>query len=212
MSGTGDRRGAVDESGPTRESGSSLPPAAAAPGEAGAPSEADAGASPEWRRAKVYFSLFDFAAVPRSKAGWIVRALALGITLVVLWRRVDASTKPMLSAKPPAAIPTEEVDDYKFRIPERTRRVIFAELATAELAERARAIQANTWKGHLWSREDDRGHHERLAARAAAARHKISLTQVYLVLDEGIRERWPGPDGNPLPATTPPLNIRSNSW
>ena len=60
--------------------------------------------------------------------------------------------------------PAEEIDDYKFRLPERTRREIFAQLAAAELAERARAIQANTWKGHTWSREDDRGHYERVAA------------------------------------------------
>lgn len=164
----------------------------------------------EARRLLPYLRMFDFAGSPRSKAAWAVRVAALGVALVVLWRRVEAATLPLLSAKPPPAIPTEEIDDYRFRLPERTRREIFAELAAAELAERARAIQANTWKGHLWSREDDRGHYERVAVRAAAAKHKISLTQTYLVLDEGIRERWPGPDGKPLPATTPALDIRSN--
>jgi hypothetical protein len=209
MSGTGERPDA-DHDGPSGREGAGEEAHSAAPDTPAAP--ADAGGSRDLRKVSEYFALLDFAAVPRSKAAWVVRAIALAVTLVVLWRRVDAVTKPLLSAKPPATIPTEEVDDYRFRIPERTRRAIFAELAAAELAERARAIQANTWKGHLWSREDDRGHHERLAARAAAAKHKVSLTQVYLVLDEGIRERWPGPDGNPLPATTPPLNIRSNSW
>lgn len=164
----------------------------------------------EGRKVLPYVRMFDFAARPGSKAAWGVRCVAIGIALFVLWRRVEAATFPLLSAKPLPAIPTEEIDDYRFRLPERTRRQIFAELATAELAERARAIQANTWKGHLWSREDDRGHYERVAVRAAAAKHKISLTQTYLVLDEGIRERWPGPDGKPLPATTPALDIRSN--
>lgn len=176
------------------------------------PAAPSARAAREWLKIKPYLALLDFAAKPQSKAAWLVRAVAVSIALVALFRRVDAATTPLLSAKPPPPIPTEEIEDYRFRLPERTRREIFAELATAELAERARAIQANTWKGHLWSREDDRGHYERVAARAAAAKHKVSLSQVYLVLDEGIRERWPGPDGNPLPATTPPLNIRSNSW
>lgn len=165
----------------------------------------------EVRKLVPYLRLLDFASRPESKLGWVVRVLAIVIALVALWRRVDAATKPMLSAKPPAAIPTEEIEDYRFRLPERTRREIFAELATAELAERARAIQGNTWNGHLWSREDDRGHYERVAVRSVAAKHKISLSQTYLILDEGIRERWPAPDGNPLPATTPALNTRS-SW
>ncbi len=173
---------------------------------------AETAAAREWRKIQPYFGLFDFAKRPESKAAWVVRVVAVGVVLSVLWRRVEGATLPLLSAKPPPAIPTEEIEDYRFRLPERIRRQIFAELAAAELAERARAVQANTWKGHLWSREDDRGHYERVAVRAAAAKHKVSLSQVYLVLDEGIRERWPGPDGKPLPALTPPLDIRSNSW
>ncbi|HVH47784.1 MAG TPA: hypothetical protein VM925_35855 [Labilithrix sp.] len=170
--------------------------------------------SSAWETRKIipYLRLLDFAGRPESKLGWIVRGLAVGIAVLLLLGRVNAATKPLLSAKPPAVIPTQEIDDYRFRLPERTRREIFRELATAELAERARAIAANSWNGHIWSREDDRGYQERVAARAAAAKHKVSLSQIYLVLDEGIRERWPGPDGKPLPATTPPLDIRSNSW
>jgi|GEM_PF-1275797 len=205
MSGRGERPGVDHDASPAHEVGEAARPTTS--DRAGA-SESAAG----WTGTVApYFALFDFAASPRSKAAWVVRGAAVAVAVVALWRRVDVATAPLLSAKPPAAVPTEEIEDYKFRLPERTRREIFAQLAAAELAERARAIKANTWKGHLWSREDDRGHHERLAARAAAAKHKVSLTQVYLVLDEGIRERWPGPDGNPLPATTPPFNPRS-SW
>jgi hypothetical protein len=71
------------------------------------------------------------------------------------------------------------------------------------------AIAANTWKGHLWSREDDRGHYERVKMRELAARYEGTLTQMYLILDEGIRNKWPGPDGQPLPATTPPWDPRT---
>jgi hypothetical protein len=165
----------------------------------------------EWRKIRPYLGLLDFAKRPETKAGWIVRILALSIALFALWKRVDLVTTPMLATKPPLPIPTEEIEDYRFRLPEHTRREIFAELATAELAERARAIGANTWNGHLWSREDDRGHYERVAARNVAAKYKISLTQVYLVLDEGLRNHWPAPDGKPLPPTTPPLSTRS-TW
>jgi len=210
MSGPGERPGADDEVAAAREPVQR--DARLVTAETGHGAKEEPAPAHERRKLASFVGLFDFGARPQSKAAWFVRAAAVALALFALWRRVDSATKPLLSARPPPAIPTEEIDDYKFRLPERTRREIFAELAAAELAERARAIQANTWNGHLWSREDDRGHYERVAARAAAAKHKVSLSQVYLVLDEGIRERWPGPDGKPLPATTPPLNIRSNSW
>jgi hypothetical protein len=177
----------------------------------------DAGAVPALvressRTLQSYLPLFDFSQTPSSRAGWLVRLFAIGVGVVLLYPRVGAATRPLLLAKPPPPIPVEEIEDYRFRLPERERREIFAELAAAELAERARAIQANSWNGQLWSREDDRGHYERVAVRAAAAKHRVSLSQVYLVLDEGIRERWPAPNGEPLPGTTPPLNMRMNSW
>lgn len=166
----------------------------------------------EWRKLVPFFSLLDFAKRPDTQAGYIIRLLALSLAVFFLWKRVRIATFPLLSAHPPATIPVQEIDDYRFRLPERVRREIFTDLATVEIAERERAIKANTWTGHAWSREDDRGHFERVAARAAAAKYRISLTQVYLVLDEGIRNHWEGPDGKPLSATTPPHSIRTNSW
>lgn len=181
-----------------------------------APPSVAAPPTPAWEtrveEAAKLASLLDFAAVPKTKAGWAIRIVATFIAIVFCWRRVVLATHILVSTHAPPPIPTEEIDDYKFRLPEHTRKEIFEDLATAELAERDRAAKANTWNGHLWSREDDRGHYERVAARAAAVKFKISLAQVYLVLDEGIREHWPAPNGQPLPATTPPLNLRSNSW
>lgn len=157
------------------------------------------------------FALFDFARKPTSLAGWVVRIAVTVVALFFVVQKVRAITGPMLAARPPAPIPSEEIDDYRFRYPERVRRQIFAELAVAEVAERRRALAANTWNGHLWSREDDRGYAERTKARELAAKYGGTLTQIYLVLDEGIRERWPGPDGEPLPATTPPWDPRT-TW
>lgn len=155
--------------------------------------------------------LFDFTTKPDTKAGWAVRIVVTVIAFAVLVQRTKIATAPLVAAKPPIPITTEDVEGYRFRLPEHTRHAIFDDLAAAELAERDRAIKGNTWNGHLWSREDDRGHYERVAARGAAAKYKVSLSQVYLVLDEGIREHWPAPNGQPLPATTPPLSLRS-TW
>jgi hypothetical protein len=166
----------------------------------------------EWKWLRPYFGLLDLAGPPRSRVAWAVRICFLSFALVVLWKRVDIATKPLLQAKPAPFIPSEEIEDYRFRLPERTRREIFMEIAVAEMAERQRAIEQNTWKGHLWSREDDRGHFERLHLRVLAKKYGVSLTQLYLILDEGIRSHWPGPDGAPLPATTPALDMRWDKW
>jgi hypothetical protein len=165
----------------------------------------------EWKRLRPYFGLLDFGAPPTTRVAWFIRVSVLSFAAVILWKRVNTTIAPLLNAKPPIPIPSEEIEDYRFRLPERTRKEIFAEIADSEQAERARAILKNTWNGHLWSREDDRGHAERAFFRQLAKHHGISLTQVYLILDEGIRAKWPGPDGQPLPATTPPLNPRA-TW
>jgi hypothetical protein len=165
----------------------------------------------DWSRIQRNLQVFDFAVKPTSKAAWIVRLVVMLVATWFLVKKTNALVSPMLSAHPPGKIPNEEIEDYRFKYPERIRREIFMEIATAELAERQRAIAANTWNGHLWSREDDRGHYERVKMRELAARYKGTLTQMYLILDEGIREKWPGPNGEPLPATTPPWDPRT-TW
>lgn len=155
--------------------------------------------------------IFDFSALPASKAGWIVRFVVTVMAVALLVQRTRTVTAPLVRAHRPTPITTEDIEGYRWRMSDETRHAIFDEVATAEVAERERAIKANTWSGHAWSREDDRGYYERIAVRAAAAKHKVSISQVYLVLDEGIREHWPAPDGKPLPATTPPLSLRA-TW
>lgn len=169
----------------------------------------------EWRKLRPYFSLLDFEEKPSTRIAWLVRGLVFAVAAWLLWGRLVAASRPLLSARPLPTIPTAEVDDYRFRLPERTRREIFTKIATAEIAERQRAIRERTWvipgspEGHQWSREDDRGHYERVALRNLAAEYRLSLSQMYLILDEGIRARWPGPDDNPLPGTSPALDPRT---
>ena len=165
----------------------------------------------EWQRIIPYFSLLDFSQKPTSRVSWVVRVCVYTFAAVVLVQRTSNVISPLLRAKPPNPIPSEEIEDYRFRLPERTRREIFGEIAENEQTTRTHALQTNSWNGHLWSREDDRGHFERVFFRTLAKRYDISLSQVYFILDEGIRQKWPGPDGQPLPATTPPLNPRQ-TW
>ncbi len=165
----------------------------------------------DWSRIQRNLQVFDFAVKPTTKAAWVVRLVVMLVAAWLVVKKTNALVSPMLSAKPPPKIPNEEIEDYRFKYPEEVRREIFMEIAKAEQAERRRAIEANTWKGHLWSREDDRGHYERVKMRELAARYKGTLTQMYLILDEGIRKKWPGPNGEPLPATTPPWDPRT-TW
>lgn len=147
-------------------------------------------------------------ALPRSRAVFIAALAAQLVGLVALVVVTTKAVRPILSEPGPARIRAQGPGDQRFELPEKTRRAIFGELAAAELAERKRHIDGNTWQGHLWSREDDRGWQERTLVRSLATRHGVSLSQIYLVLDEGIHEKWPGPDGKPLPATAEPLNLR----
>lgn len=153
----------------------------------------------------------DFDRPATSQVGAWARALGWTISLAVLLSVVRTTTRPL------TAIPEREPmggalhEGHRYGMPLDKRQAVFAELAKIEIAERARAIAANTWGGHQWSREDDRGHYEMTAARSLASRYGVSLTQIYMVLDEGIRERWPGPNGEPLLPTTPPQDPRS-TW
>jgi hypothetical protein len=145
---------------------------------------------------------------PRSRLATIALIIVHGASMalfVAAWQRSGAMIMAA-PAPPPIPLPTATT---RFGLTEEQRRAIFHELAAAEQAERARAIAQNTWGGHAWSREDDLGYVLRDRARALATRYGVSLTHVYLVFDEGVRNRWPGPDGQPLAATVTPLSLRT---
>lgn len=131
------------------------------------------------------------------------------LTLGLAWREWRSAVRPLVSAKPPAPLPPDE-GDKRFGLPVGTRKRIFEELAAAEPHGRAEGQKGFPGVDLAWSAEDHRGAFERQKAAEVASRHRISLTQVYLILDEGIRERWVGPDGAPLTPTTVPLHPRRN--
>jgi len=146
--------------------------------------------------------------IPRSSLALLLIVCANIIGVGALYRTGKRIFAPMLREPEPPPIP-QRTSMERFGMTETVRREVFRELADAEINERRRAITMNTWGGHAWSREDDLGYVQRARAREVAARYHLSLTQMYLVLDEGIRNRWPGPDGQPLRATSEPISLRS---
>lgn len=98
--------------------------------------------------------------------------------------------------------------DARFGVPLETRKAIFLDLATAERAARAEGHRRFPGPDLAWSAEDHRAAFERKEVARLAGAHGLNITQIYLILDQGIRNHWPGPDGEPLDATTVPLNPR----
>jgi hypothetical protein len=161
--------------------------------------------------AEQWVEAIDLEAPAKSAAGAWLRLVVTAGSLLLLYVVLRQSTATMLVKDSSVPLNGDTYEDHRFGLRLETRKAIFRELATVELAERARALSVNSWNGHLWSREDDRGHYEMTAALRLSKQYKTSLTQVYMILDEGIREHWPAPNGEPLPATTPPQDPRS-TW
>ena len=158
--------------------------------------------------------LLIFAKWIAGDAVWVRSKRALGaLSLVSVLALVYAATcgwpmvKPLVRAKPPRTLPPD-AGDVRFGVPLALRKEIFDEFAAAEPEGRAEGIKSFSGPALAWSAEDHRGAIERQRAAQIAARHRLSLTQVYLCLDEGIRAHWPGADGAPLEPHTVPLNPR----
>lgn len=139
--------------------------------------------------------------------------------LAALWMAIAAAalsyafvvtrdmTRHLRTAKPPPPLPHDQ-GDVRFGLPLATRKDIFRELASAEPNSRAEGKKSFPGAELAWSAEDHRGAYERKTVASIAQARGLSITQVYLVLDEGIRMKWPGPDGEPLTPFTVPLHPR----
>jgi hypothetical protein len=153
----------------------------------------------------------DFERAPTTLLGVRLRIVAWIACFVLAASSIWKTVAPLSRNYVQTPLGGDAYDGHRYGMKLAQRKAIFAELAAAEKAQRDRAIAQNTWHGHAWSREDDRGYQERALAQSLATRNGLSLTQVYLILDEGIRDKWPGPDGAPLIATTPPQDPR-DTW
>lgn len=136
----------------------------------------------------------------------VASAAASFVALCVAGVWVVRTARPITSEKAPPALIDREPNGNRFGLDENTRRDIFKEIAQAEPGARQAGVSG--FPGQPWSQEDHRCAFERDHLRGIAARRGLSITQVYLVLDEGLREHWPGPDGKPLTPRTTPLMPR----
>lgn len=143
----------------------------------------------------------------QSKRVFLVGIAFSVVTFVYAYRDLRALARPLTHAKPLAPLPADN-GDQRWGIPLATRKQIFSELAAAEPNARIEGARSFPGPALAWSAEDHRGAFERNKARELAGKYRLSLTQIYLCLDEGIREHWLGPDGAPLTPSVVPLNPR----
>lgn len=138
----------------------------------------------------------------------LVVALVVRVTLVALSIAVVvAVTHPVWSTAPVPPVPGDAAGDVRFGLPVAERRAIFTRVVRGEPGYRR--LAESRFAPHAFSVNDDRAWGEMHDARALdRERDDLTLSQIYLILDEGIRRHWPGPDGQPLRATVPPLDPR----
>ena len=115
------------------------------------------------------------------------------------------TVRPLFAKKAPKPIPAD-TDGSRFGVADSVRHAVFDEIAAAEPS--AIANGKSSFPGMPWSAEDHRGAFERQTVAAQMRKHHLSMTQVYLILDEGIRNHWPGLNGQPLNPHTVPLEPR----
>ncbi len=121
--------------------------------------------------------------------------IGLSILLALIW--------PIITADAIQPISMEETVGLSHGKTLAQRRQVFRSMVAPWRQDEKTARRM--FAGQPWSIGDHRANLERRHARQVARKYRIPLQVVYLILDEGIRNHWPGPDGHPLPAITPPL-------
>lgn len=134
----------------------------------------------------------------------------IAITLVAFsfaYAATARTVRPLFAKKAPKPIAADTAG-ARFGVSDDVRHAVFNEIAAAEPAAVANGKASFAGPALEWSAEDHRGAFERQTVAAMMSKHHLSMTQVYLILDEGIRNHWPGADGKPLNPRTVPLNPR----
>lgn len=90
---------------------------------------------------------------------------------------------------------------------ESMQRALFDEVVREEPGARERA--RDDWAHHRWSQQDAFGAFERDRISGLAGQKGLSVQDLFLVVDHGLRAGWPGPDGRPLDVSTVPLKPRA---
>jgi hypothetical protein len=149
-------------------------------------------------------------------ASTLALAYATGSALTATRRLRTSPRAPALPAdRCEGAQRPRECDqgDVRFGVPLAKRRAVFARLAASEPGERNAGKNEFPGPGLEWSAEDHRAAFERAEVAAVMSEQQLEMSQVYLILDEGIREHWPAPNGKALDPYTVPLHPRrSYGW
>jgi hypothetical protein len=105
----------------------------------------------------------------------------------------------------PAPTPVPSPNDSEtFGLAESKRKEIFGDIA--EWNNRWRRWAKHDFPNSKWSREDHYHNLLRMHVEKLVDRHDLNYSIIYLIYDEGVRKRWPAPDGEPLRPTTVPLD------
>lgn len=123
---------------------------------------------------------------------WLLPAVALA------WN-VRTATAP----EAPAPVPPP-AEDARFGVAPDVRRAVFADIMRATPGFRDNAQRS--FPKHAWTRDDHYYNLMRGHIAAVARARGLTYTQAYLIFDEGVRARWPGPRGQPHVATALPLS------
>lgn len=87
------------------------------------------------------------------------------------------------------------------------RRALFDEVVREEPTARERA--RDDWAHHRWSQQDAFGAFEHERIIRLAGEKGLFAQDLFLLVDEGLRAGWPGPEGKALDVATVPLRPRA---
>lgn len=147
--------------------------------------------------------VFDPRVHPPTKIRLAIRALAHVAVLIAALAYGRFVLRPITDSPRPLRVP-EATETTRFGMTETERRAVFIELVRDSERDRQEAV--TLFRGHLWSGEDERTN--RISRRVDSMGSRRPSSVLHLILDEGIRSGWPDAAGNPVSATTPPLNPR----
>lgn len=132
---------------------------------------------------------------------WILAGLLL--LLPIAWgTRVVVQ---VLSRPTPAKLDPGTPDE-RFGLDRTERMELFADMVRQRAGWRKNVERR--FRNDPWSQQDDFHASEAPHVLGLARRLGLHYSIPYLILDEGIRERWPGVDGDPIPAEVIPLQPR----
>jgi len=149
----------------------------------------------------------DAKARVRSRSVLVVHAVLVVGTVIWGLARAREAIRPLVEGREAPPIARDD-GSSRFGLPLDKRKAIFNEIAAAEPQAILNGKTSFPGKELEWSAEDHRGAFERQTVAAMVVKYGVTTTQVYLCLDEGIRNHWPGPDGKPLNPHTVPLHPR----